>query len=752
MLKKLFFLTLAFSLAFALSERTFASEDFSQMNPTVKVTSYKRLFTDRIYPVGSGSATIITPNGYAITNNHVIFDENEQVPLDTFEVCITFDVSEEPVCKYTAQLVANNKDMDVALIKINEKDVLSQPLPPLRYLSYQENVEPREKTQVQVLGYPGSGGETITISKGQISGYDVFNGFKYFKTDTDFDHGSSGGTVLDENGKYIGIPTYIRSIAENVGYFLDLREAQSWITENLKKIGTGNEKAENRLVMELSRLIKANNDKKFTYTEYPNLSLTIPNGWKLYQIEDDGLYLEQEKITDGVGLGIYINYYQYKIDGGYLAELDKELAKIRKDYPDFEQTDIEFNGLKATQVSYTYYDQRQYAIHIPYGYTLVGLNYSISLDQEEKQTKAIQEVLDSIKLGAKEQDEPSENKTIHFEEPGFSLTMPEGWSIQKNRNASPVDLLADAVQKDNFEGFININYAYTPKDQKILSAKERADEDSKYLGGNSKIISKNADISLDGLKGYLITYEYEGDDYQQTRKRMTVTLLNGDYDLGIVYDDLADTFDANLDDIESILKSFNFDGDTETAGVYDYGNLNQRFSDIQHHRFASDISELADKEIVKGYEDGSFRPEALISRAEALKIILTSKNVLETDKKLGKEVNFDDYNEINSPYTDVKKDDWFKKYVTYASDKGMVEGVNNRFMPTKTVNLAEALKMIMTVYEISVWDGVTTPWYKKYLDKAYELYILPDGIEDPARNLTRAELTYLVNQVYKQAK
>ena len=168
-----FALSLAFS--FALSDIALAESDLS---PTVKITSYKELFSGHIIAYGSGSGTVISNKGLVITNNHVIYNDAEQKPLDTFEICITFDVQEEPVCKYTARLVANDEDMDIAILKINSKDVFDESIENLEYLNYQTNSEPMEESEVQVIGYPGSGGDTITITSGQISGYDTYNDYK----------------------------------------------------------------------------------------------------------------------------------------------------------------------------------------------------------------------------------------------------------------------------------------------------------------------------------------------------------------------------------------------------------------------------------------------------------------------------------------------------------------------------------------------------------------------------------------------
>ena len=162
-------LIVALAMMAIFAPNTLAAEDFSAMNPTVKVVSYKKLFTDQVLGIASGSGTVLTPDGLILTNNHVIFDDNDQKPMDAFGVCITFEVEKEPVCRYTASLIANNKDMDVALLKINDKDVFGNPLPALKTIPLDNGVAPKEGTSVQVIGYPASGGDTVTITTSPTS-------------------------------------------------------------------------------------------------------------------------------------------------------------------------------------------------------------------------------------------------------------------------------------------------------------------------------------------------------------------------------------------------------------------------------------------------------------------------------------------------------------------------------------------------------------------------------------------------------
>lgn len=278
-------------------------ENFAAMSPTVKIVSYKLRFSGYVRAIGSGSGTVVSAGGLVITNNHVIYDEVEDRPLDAFEICVTFDFQKEPVCNYSAQLIANDKDLDLAILKINGQDVFGKQLPPLKFMNYKAQLELKEQQEIQVVGYPASGGDTVTITKGQISGFDEFNNFSYIKTDTDFDHGSSGGTVLDAQGNYIGVPTYIRSYAENVGYFLDIREAATFLENNLNDPPMENAEAEKELKRDLERFVKANDSLEYVTTDYPHLSVELPNGWHFFEIDDAGFYAAEKKPPGWRGIG-----------------------------------------------------------------------------------------------------------------------------------------------------------------------------------------------------------------------------------------------------------------------------------------------------------------------------------------------------------------------------------------------------------------------------------------------------------------
>ncbi len=750
MLKKLL-LTILFVLILAPS--TFAQEDFSQMNPTVKITSYKKLFIDQVLAYGSGSGTVISPDGLVVSNHHVIFDENEFKPLDAFEVCITFDVQKEPVCNYTARLVDFDKDMDIALLKINSTDVFGMPVPTLKHLNYHNDGAPEEQSQIHVVGYPGSGGDTITMTQGQISGFEEFNNFQYFKTDTDFDHGSSGGTALDENGNFIGIPTYIRSYAENVGYFLNLKEARGWLNNVEDKKPEENLSAEQLLKKELVRFSRANEDLKYTQEHYPFLQLALPEGWEFLEINDDSFFATQKNQSNPVGISVFIAPYQFKVDDGYLDKLNEELEGVKETFPDYKKEETTFAGQPAWKVTYTSMSSKNITYYLPYGYAMIGIGYSIDLNEEEIQIAAMEPVIDALVFIKEPFDDPQLSQVIQFDNPPFEITMAGDWSALKNKDKQSRTLLVEAVEKDNFEGSFAIYYDQVSKDERHLTAKIRLEEVIKNLGSR-KLVYKNDEVVLGGLEGYLYTYEYEGRDYQKIRKHMIAKVRDGDYEFSIEYDDLTEDFDRNLTTIQNVLDSFRFKGKTTTeTTISSYGNLGFTFKDIQFHRYALSISELAEKGIIGGYSDGTFRPEASVNRVEALKMILESKNHLEKEKGSKEVVVFEQFTVNSILLRDVKSEDWFEKYVGYALEKKIIEGYGDSTLrPNQAVTLAEAMKLMLNVYEIPVWNGMTNPWYKKYMEKGFELHLIPYGMYDSNQRLTRAELAHLVNTVYGQAK
>jgi serine protease Do len=85
-----------------------------------------------------------------------------------------------------------------------------------------------------VFGFPGIGGDTLTLTKGIISGFD--SEFGFYKVSAAINAGNSGGPVLDSQGRLIGIATAVfrRERDTNVGLVRPIDAARAAIGEYVR--------------------------------------------------------------------------------------------------------------------------------------------------------------------------------------------------------------------------------------------------------------------------------------------------------------------------------------------------------------------------------------------------------------------------------------------------------------------------------------------------------------------------------------
>lgn len=145
----------------------------------------------------------------------------------------------------------------------------------------------------------------------------------------------------------------------------------------------------------------------------------------------------------------------------------------------------------------------------------------------------------------------------------------------------------------------------------------------------------------------------------------------------------------------------------------------QHFLDVPpSHEFFEYIENLYAKKVINGYSDGFFKPENYINRVESLKIILQAL-------KIDISENFN-----NLPFSDIENNAWYAKYINTAVSKGIISGYpNGTFKPNNNINRAEICKIIFKSGNIEpplpsnspFTDVKLDSWYAKYVIKAYEL-------------------------------
>ncbi|MBQ0105190.1 MAG: trypsin-like peptidase domain-containing protein [Armatimonadetes bacterium] len=162
-----------------------------------------KVITDK----GMGTGFFISPDGYILTNYHVVKDAKK----------IKININKKD---YNVQIKKTNDDKDIALLKT---DTLKN-LPCLTMSG--DSVEDTE--EVFAIGFPSN--EEKTITKGIVSQKSVtLNNNRYIKTDAVINPGSSGGPLLNDRGDVIGINTFIDAETKDYGYALPIDEVIDFI-------------------------------------------------------------------------------------------------------------------------------------------------------------------------------------------------------------------------------------------------------------------------------------------------------------------------------------------------------------------------------------------------------------------------------------------------------------------------------------------------------------------------------------------
>jgi serine protease Do len=171
--------------------------------------------------VGEGSGFFISPDGYAVTNNHVV-DRAKSVQVTTDDGTI-----------YTAKVVGTDPKTDLALIKVDGKNDLP-------YVQFAEHA-PKVGDWVVAVGNPFGLGGTVTAGIVSARGRDIGAGpyDDYVQIDAPINKGNSGGPAFDVNGNVIGVNTAIYSPSGgSVGIGFDIpADTAKQVVAELEKTG-----------------------------------------------------------------------------------------------------------------------------------------------------------------------------------------------------------------------------------------------------------------------------------------------------------------------------------------------------------------------------------------------------------------------------------------------------------------------------------------------------------------------------------
>ncbi len=167
-----------------------------------------------LYEGWTGSGSIITPDGLILTNAHVVLPD-KYFAVDGLVVALTEQEDQPPVAAYFAEVLQADEALDIAVIKVTT-DLDGVPVTAgnlnLPTVPMGKSNDLTLGDAMYIIGYPGIGGETITLTSGEVSGFTAEAGRgerAFIKTSATIAGGNSGGLASNAQGELIGVPTQL---------------------------------------------------------------------------------------------------------------------------------------------------------------------------------------------------------------------------------------------------------------------------------------------------------------------------------------------------------------------------------------------------------------------------------------------------------------------------------------------------------------------------------------------------------------
>ncbi|MBR9846087.1 MAG: PDZ domain-containing protein [Algicola sp.] len=152
--------------------------------------------------IGTGSGVIISPDGYIITNNHVIAgSESISITLNDNKI-------------YDAELIGTDEKTDIALLKVEAENDLP-------FITFGDSDAAQIGEWVLAVGNPFNLTSTVTAGIISAKARDLSgrNSQSFIQTDAAVNPGNSGGALVNSNGELVGINTAITSqTGSYIGY------------------------------------------------------------------------------------------------------------------------------------------------------------------------------------------------------------------------------------------------------------------------------------------------------------------------------------------------------------------------------------------------------------------------------------------------------------------------------------------------------------------------------------------------------
>lgn len=240
------------------------------------------------YVEGVGSGSIVTKDGYILTNSHVVSDG------DAGEINVL--LSDNKTLK--AKLIWNDTTLDLAVIKVDAKN--------LPAIDLGDSDKMRVGDKAVAIGNPLGLQLQSTVTSGIISGLNRTVSFNngvqmdgLMQTDAAINSGNSGGALLNSKGELIGINTAKAGNSDGIGFAIPVNLAKTVIDE-ISKTGKFNSVYLGITGINLDLLIKSNNvdQKKVGVEEGVYVHSVTDNASKYFKEGDIIVAIDDNKVKD----------------------------------------------------------------------------------------------------------------------------------------------------------------------------------------------------------------------------------------------------------------------------------------------------------------------------------------------------------------------------------------------------------------------------------------------------------------------
>jgi hypothetical protein len=164
------------------------------------------------------------------------------------------------------------------------------------------------------------------------------------------------------------------------------------------------------------------------------------------------------------------------------------------------------------------------------------------------------------------------------------------------------------------------------------------------------------------------------------------------------------------------------------------------FSDIISNAWYSQyVNNMVSEKVVEGYEDGSFKPDRPVTRAEFAKMLVQA-------------MKFEAVTQMAVTYTDLSGSHWAYSYINIAANTGLLNGyTDGSFKPEQNITREEIAKALAVAGKLaegkSGLTDINSSWAKTYINSCVSSGIVlgyPDKTFRPKNLVTRAEATAML--------